>query len=363
MKIVKTNIKDKKIYEGETVANPIVRPKIEPVIKPETEPNVKPKYPRPIRRDKPSIIPKPKASLEDVTKRYISLISNTNESLLENVQQAKSILKAHNLDTSDNRYTELLNMLRKNIGLIGIFTKWAIEDNEDISELKQAYITYMSAKKQNLNLKSIDSFENLEQFNDYLHDMLKEQTYSKLYKNVPKKVKKLINNDIQNLIELNSKYLRQIENFLRKKGNVYNTSKELYDALIEILKSIGEEWDIDSYINYFKQYDSNKLEVVYSNNDILVIDLKDFYTGKQICSDGKAATSWCIIREKSSWDNYITSGFAKQYFIYDFRIPSSNPLSRIATTITSNGRIKDAMDFNDNPVKNPKEYFEKELGI
>ncbi len=86
-----------------------------------------------------------------------------------------------------------------------------------------------------------------------------------------------------------------------------------------------------------KKYgESNGVEEVYSDNGLLIIEVKSFPANKEL----NANTSHCIAGSPGHWENYVGEAkFTKQYYIYDFNLPSSDIHSIIGITIGEGGRI------------------------
>jgi hypothetical protein len=91
-------------------------------------------------------------------------------------------------------------------------------------------------------------------------------------------------------------------------------------------------------INVNKKYgELNGAEVVYNEGGILIIEVRSYVANSELNSN----TSHCIAKTgQSSWDTYVGDNkFAKQYYIYDYNLPQSDPKCVIGITIGEGGRI------------------------
>ena len=63
----------------------------------------------------------------------------TKFKIFENVQYSKKVLKTNDIPEDDEGYLEIKDMLKSNLGYLGKFTEWFIEQNTSISFLKTLY--------------------------------------------------------------------------------------------------------------------------------------------------------------------------------------------------------------------------------
>ena len=355
-KIVRTSIKE------DTITKPAT---------PITKPGVRPKKPSPIRRNKPSINPKPKASEEDVAKKFMALISEP-DIVNENMQIAKQILQKKRIDVKNPQFQELKQMLQKNMGLLGQFTEWMFNKRNSILQLKGIYMQYVDAKRRNLKLDKIEDFETSEKFGDHMTQALEMQAISQITKsNIHPDLVALFNKDIVKLLKSNLDIKKEIIKYLGSGsrgedsifgagGTKWKSSKELYDDLLVKIKEL-KVWNIGRYIKWYSAFDNEIAEILSTENDILVVDLKKYKALKDSSDEGYAANSWCIATNEGTFNSYIGS-FNKQYIICNFNLDVDDVNHKIATTLTINDGVKEACDVLNHAIKNPVKYFEK-LGL
>jgi hypothetical protein len=75
-------------------------------------------------------------------------------------------------------------------------------------------------------------------------------------------------------------------------------------------------------------------------------------------------TSHCIASSQGSWDSYVGDNkFSKQYYIYNFNLPTSDVKSVIGITIGEGGKITACHTKNDGGFGGEINSYMKKLGI
>jgi hypothetical protein len=120
------------------------------------------------------------------------------------------------------------------------------------------------------------------------------------------------------------------ENFIKAESN------ENYSKFIETIYKT---------MKYGKDHAS---ELLFDENGIIVFDLKSFSACKDLCG----ATSWCIMRWHSHWEDYVggETVYNRQYVIVNFNISMSERESFIGATIKPGKVLRAAHYKNDNAV-------------
>ena len=144
-------------------------------------------------------------------------------------------------------------------------------------------------------------------------------------------------------------------NFIKKVSNIDDI-----DEIMKLFVAICQEsydWNRISLLEFLEDSQLN-YKIVYDNNNIVVIQAKDYNT----INKAARTTNWCISKQKKYWKDYIESynGLKKQYVIFNFNFEEDNDLSIIGLTTFLNGEITHAHSFvNNNLFENSskKEYF------
>lgn len=96
------------------------------------------------------------------------------------------------------------------------------------------------------------------------------------------------------------------------------------------------------------------VNVLYDDERYVVMSIRTEAAQKALCS----AANWCI--NTWAWKQYATG--AVQINIFDFGVPSTDPLHIVGTTIYYNGKVRTSHDINDLAIKksdDPAEHFAK----
>ncbi len=142
-------------------------------------------------------------------------------SLLENLNLSKKILNDLKIPLSNPKFLELREMLRNNLGFIGIFTKFMFVEGYSLNRLQSLYDELIEKKPYLGRLsKNISQYKKYEELSD---DLRKIDTYIKF------------NSAIK---ELPSKLKQQSRN-----------NKELYDIITSM-----SDLDLLKYIEFIKNF-------------------------------------------------------------------------------------------------------------
>jgi hypothetical protein len=96
------------------------------------------------------------------------------------------------------------------------------------------------------------------------------------------------------------------------------------------------------------------VNVMYDDDRYVVMSIRTEAAQKALCS----AANWCI--NTWAWKQYATG--AVQINIFDFGVPTTDPLHIVGTTIYYNGNVRTSHDINDIAIKksdDPAEHFTK----
>ena len=97
--------------------------------------------------------------------------------LFENVAKAKKILGELSIEPTDTKYLQLREMLKNNLGFLGIFTEMLFKEKKSIEDLTQLFNNLKDVKLD----KPIDSFKNYEEIVSYLEVKNQEKHYKVLF--------------------------------------------------------------------------------------------------------------------------------------------------------------------------------------
>lgn len=273
--------------------------------------------------------------------------------LFENLQQAKKILKDLNILETNEKYIKLKELLSKNLGYMGIFTKWLFQDRENFDRIEDTYKKLISIN--NLD-KKVDSFEKLEDLYDYLQSFEINRTINQIINTLPTNTKKYVDEKLRNLLSLNIQYAEGVKGFYKKKGGRYNEHSRfwkkpdnfgtynewLYDVTKTLIKNLSGVFNSDTIK---KKLEGLNVVIIEDRPDLLMVRVHDYEASKVIGSP-----HWCIVTSKSMWDSYVND-FTNQYFVWDFSKDISDKKHMIGTTVSPGGIISSGHWADDSSIR------------
>lgn len=179
--------------------------------------------------------------------------------------------------------------------------------------------------------------------------------------------------DKMNEIILNHKIKKYADSIVSNKyknlynDNSYDICKELYNLKVDanILQDIigkklasfktPEDFNnsLSMLLNSFSAFtmenlttkaNNNNIRIVSNDDDLLILQIKDFEQSKTIGS-----ASWCISRHEHYFKSYTEKG-QTQYFIFDFKKSNKDNESMIGVTLNKDG------SYNTSHLKNDEHY-------
>lgn len=133
-------------------------------------------------------------------------------------------------------------------------------------------------------------------------------------------------------------------NFIKKVSTIEDF-QELMRQMRHVT-SVHFEWSKESFMDFIQNVEGINYEKIFETDNVVLVKVIDYETIKQL---GKT-TNWCISKNKSYWNNYIThhNGTTTQYMIFDFSKLEDDKLSIVGFTTTYNKGITSAHDFVNN---------------
>jgi hypothetical protein len=232
-----------------------------------------------------------------------------NQFILENVQQAKSILAKLGLDTNNEIYKKIRTMLGDNLGYTGWFCKQHFENNVSLEQLQKLWSIIKNDKNLVSKLsKPIINFKTVDELNSELQQKINltpaKLTLNKFY---PEQKKLLdIEQDSELLITLSKN--PKADKFFFNKSSRYHTRKELISAIKEFLITPQYE-DYDDLLNQLQE-DGQKIVFSSKQNNIIIIEVEH----KDVVKWG-GDTSWCI-KNANSFKSYNSEALSHQFIIF-----------------------------------------------
>jgi hypothetical protein len=248
----------------------------------------------------------------------------------ENMSMAKSIISK-----KMEGFDKLKEILAKNLGYIGKFTEYLMNENIPVQDLEVLYkdLLDLKTKQKNLDITNLKYEEVVDKVQDIRNDLSVNSLIQQFPSNQKAFAKELIKSNYNILLQASKK-----ENIsaLVSKISRYKTKEELKNAL----KLFGKDSinDKESILNYIKSSDS--ANIVFQNEDILIVKIGKIEDVQKLGSD----TSWCILSD-GMWKRYTTGRY--QYILYNFKKDDLNPQFKIGFTLNKDLSIHTAHDILD----------------
>ena len=160
-------------------------------------------------------------------------------------------------------------------------------------------------------------------------------------------------------IELNENEKKNLSKFLRlsneKQRNFIRkvSTFESHDAILKHMAYAVKDsfkWSRESVLEAINNTDNINYNIIFDNNNVLVIEAFDYETIKLL---GKT-TNWCISKNKKYWDNYmINPNQDRQFVLFNFNQKEDTEYSIIGFTMR-NSKIIHAHSFTNNNIKGNK---------
>lgn len=263
----------------------------------------------------------------------------------ENMSLAKSIISK-----KMDGFEKLKTLLSKNIGYIGKFTDYLMNENIPLSDLEDLYkdLIYLKSKQRNIDISSLK----YEKVLDKIQEVKNEIDVNSLIQEFPAEQKELarqlVDNNWNTLLQASRK---EQKSSLISKISRYKTKEELLNALKLFSKTaFNNREEIKQFLK------TSKSKLVFENENTMVVQVNNLEDNQKLGSD----TSWCILG-KSMWDSYTRNRY--QFIIYDFRRDEWDPLFKIGFTLNKDLSIKAAHDILDKSCSSKLMELVNEQGI
>jgi hypothetical protein len=310
----------------------------------------------------------------------------------ENVQQAKIYLRKkaladkkaktkkedETLTPEEGRRAEtnpdfikIKDMLRDNPGHVFAFTKFFFEEGVPFEELKAMYDTIKEYRSVIGNLpmtvdkyadvESKDGRTGFEMLGDDIEKLKRGRIVKKWvdklygdikreYTNASATVKERVDGIAMAFDEFGKesngtkdlKVNAELQDLFFNKLRRYKNLNEVIQAALSYIKSANNS-SISKFFQNIQKVNQkygelNGAEIVYNENNVLILEVKSYHANKELNSN----TSHCIASSSHHWDSYVgaDSNYNKQYYIYNFNLPTSDDKSVIGITIAPKGEVR-----------------------
>jgi hypothetical protein len=269
----------------------------------------------------------------------------------ENMAMAKSIISK-----KMDGFEKLKTLLKSNLGYIGKFTDYLMNENIPFSDLESIYNDLVDLKNKQ---KPIDiSSLKYEQVLDKIQNTRNDLSVNSLIQQFPSEQKELARELLKNDVFGNSHYNLILQaskkedlTALLSKIRRYHTKDELKNALKLFGKvAFNDKEQIKEYLK------TSKSNLAFENDDTMVVKVNLIEDIQKLGSD----TSGCILGQ-GQWNSYTRGRY--QFIIYDFRRDSFDPLFKIGFTLNKDFSVYAAHDILDGSCTSQLNSLMFEQGI
>lgn len=249
----------------------------------------------------------------------------------ENMSLAKSIISK-----KMEAFDKLKELLKSNLGYIGKFTEYLMNENIPYTELEELYknLIDLKNKQKQIDISSLRYEEVLDKISIVKNDLTVNSLISKFpseQKNIARELIK--DTDGYNLV-LKAASSHKLDILLTKISR-YHSKSELKAALSLFSKeSMNDREKIKEFLK------NSKSAIVYENDNIMIVKVDNLSDIQKLGSD----TSWCILRQ-SMWNHYTSGRY--QYILYDFTKDDWDPKFKIGFTLNKDYSVHAAHDILD----------------
>lgn len=128
-------------------------------------------------------------------------------------------------------------------------------------------------------------------------------------------------------------------NFIRKMSTIEDVNEIIKQ--MKLLVRVQFDWNKESFMDFLTSNDDFKYNIVFDNENILILKVDNYETIKHIAK----TTNWCISKNMQYWNNYMANGnHNTQFVMYDFSRKEDDEYSIVGFTVNG-GRIIHAHSF------------------
>lgn len=239
-------------------------------------------------------------------------------------------------------------IFRKKPKMISFFQNKLNEDknyNNAISSATSFLDNYAILKQYDFDLTSFTN-KSFEAIDDDINNIVNKNKVKQFaFSILSSKYKHLFNENTEphfkSLLD-NGITTSQLQNFVGKKLAALNSNEDV----ILMLTGILNHFDGFTQDALTHKLENLGIKKIYDENNVVTFEVDSYKQCKELGS-----TSWCIVRDESYFDQYVTDQNNRQYIVYDFNKTSTENASMIGFTVESDGRIYAEHLKNDDSIE------------
>jgi hypothetical protein len=249
----------------------------------------------------------------------------------ENMALAKSIISK-----KMEAFDKLKSLLKSNLGYIGKFTEYLMNENIPYVELENIYkdLVELKNKQKPIDISNLNYEGVVDKIQVYKNDLSINSIITQFPSEQKAFARELIKTTNGYNLLLKASKSDKLE-ILISKIRRYHSKSELSSALTLFSKEAMN--DREAIKEYLKD---SKSSIVFETDDIMIVKVASITDIQKLGSD----TSWCILGQ-SMWNSYTSNRY--QYILYDFTKDDWDPKFKIGFTLNKDFTIHAAHDILD----------------
>lgn len=264
--------------------------------------------------------------------KYLKRFSNF---ILENKQQAKSILKKSKISEDDKSFVAIKNKLKAVFGrltYLGLFTSYHYKQEITLDELFDL-ITWLKENSKKLPLNPLN-YKKFEKLKDDIIKIDNDRRAKFIYNLLLSWQKDFIEFEKDEDFKSRAIEIQKIGLFSKfgDKLKAKKTRDVLISYMTQFIDSNSTSITFESIKKSINELNS-RIVWVTEDESVLVAEIYDYATSNKVGS-----ANWCISTAESNWNSY-TKKLRRQFFLWDFNKYRTDPLFQIGFTTDEMGKV------------------------
>ena len=153
-----------------------------------------------------------------------------------------------------------------------------------------------------------------------------------------------------------------IKNKFYSTCSALKSADSLHQAILDCLNKSYDWKEGKEDLLAYMEHNTKDCEIVFNEGPCVIVRVPSFDSSHKLCGNGR--TGWCISREQSYFNNYVTSHSNRdQYFLFDFSRKETDAFAHIGFTIEGGVGVVEAQTCHNYPMINPFTQGNESLSI
>lgn len=153
-----------------------------------------------------------------------------------------------------------------------------------------------------------------------------------------------------------------IKNKFYSTCSALKSADSLHQAILDCLNKSYDWKEGKEDLLAYMEHNTKDCEIVFNEGPCVIVRVPSFDSSHKLCGNGR--TGWCISREQSYFNNYVTSHSNRdQYFLFDFSRKETDAFAHIGFTIEGGNGVVEAQTCHNFPMISPFTQGNESLSI